>query len=142
MSTREPHKGQLYTLASSGSADTILCLLCSFSLPSPPTPERSKIAASNWGTSGRRRTSRAHPLPGSAPLVLSPVQGGEVTTALNELKAMTIAVSQDTNFGTGDSMSPWDFYYLRGTKKFSGPPTLKTSYGDRETPMKVAVIIP
>lgn len=123
---KRPHESQLYTLASPGSAHTILCLLCSSSLPPPFQFHRGSKSQLATGVQVERGGKKgAHPSWVNT-TASKPCAGRGVTAALNELKAMLLHKA-GTNFGIGDSIRPWDFYYLRGTEKFSGPPTLKTS---------------
>lgn len=121
-----PRESALHTGQSRECPHYLMSSLLILSLPSFPVPQRFKITAGNWGTSGKKRTNRVQTRPGLASLLLNPLLGGESLQLWMSWK-LCYYVRRDTNFGIGDSIRPWDFYYLRGTKKFSGPPTLKTS---------------
>lgn len=85
-----PQESALHTGQSRECPHYPMSSLLILSLPSLPIPQRFETTAGNRGTSGKRRTNRVQTLPGSALLLLNPVLGGEVTAALNELKAMLL----------------------------------------------------
>lgn len=85
-----PQESALHTGQSRECPRYLMSSLLILSLPSLPIPQRLETTAGHWGTSGKRRTNRVQTLPGSALLLLNPMLGGELTAALNELKAMLL----------------------------------------------------
>lgn len=83
-----PQESALHTGQSRQCPRYLMSSLLILSPPSLPIPQRFKTTAGNWGTGGKRRTDRVETPPGSALPLLNPVLGGELTAALNELRAM------------------------------------------------------